>query len=122
VTYRLVHSYILVSGLGAERGEGKDPEFLDDVTYVVHFQIPGLAGGIEINGDFFIFEPGLLKSNVGAVCPWAAAVGIEDDLGGRHGFDQGCIGCKVGTGIGTQRRRGNAIIYGIAESGGGVED
>jgi hypothetical protein len=80
-------------------GRGKWSKFFDDITYVVHLQIPGLAGSVEVNGDFFIVEAGLLESNVGAVCPWAAAVGIEDDLGRRHGFNRGWLGCKFGTWI-----------------------
>ena len=53
-------------------------------TYRVDLQIPWLAWGVQVNGDLFEGETKLLENNVGAMSPGAGAIGVENNLGGRH--------------------------------------
>jgi hypothetical protein len=54
------------------------------MTYWVDLQVPGFAGCVKINGDLLEVEARLLERDVGAVSPWAQAVGVKDDLGSGH--------------------------------------
>lgn len=53
------------------------------MTYRVHFEVPGLARGVEVDDDFFVLQAQLLEGDVGAVSPGADVVCVEDDLGGH---------------------------------------
>lgn len=53
-------------------------------AYWVHFEVPGLARGVEVDDDLFVLQAELLEGDVGAVSPRADVVCVEDDLGG-HG-------------------------------------
>lgn len=52
---------------------------------MVDLEVPRLTRCVQVNNDFFIFQTKLLESNVSAVSPRAQVVGVEDDLGSRHG-------------------------------------
>lgn len=60
---------------------------------------------------------------MGAVCPWAATVGVEDNLGRGHDYgDEAGVGVEVdgmsrSTGTGTGSEVGVAIIYVVFERG-----
>lgn len=45
-------------------------------AYWVDFEVPRLSGCVQVNGDFFVVEPGFLEGDVGAVCPGADAAGV----------------------------------------------
>lgn len=51
---------------------------------------------------------------MGAVCPWAAAVGVKDNLGRRHDYGVGAgvevDGMSGNTGTGTGTGVGEAVI------------
>lgn len=73
------------------RGEQLSGELLASCwcacTYRVDLQIPRLARHIQVNSNLLILQAQLLEGDVGAVSPGAAAVGVEDDLGGGHGVN-----------------------------------
>jgi hypothetical protein len=64
------------------------------VTYGVDLQIPRLTWSVQVDCDFFIVETELLEGDVRAVGPRAEAVGVEDDLWGRH-YGVWIMGVKV---------------------------
>lgn len=55
--------------------------------YRVHFEVPGLARGVEVDDDLLVLQAQLLEGDVGAVSPGADVVCVEDDLGGHVDVD-----------------------------------